>query len=396
MMKGEICALRIQETKGGPSVRQESLKLVAGRGIRGDRHYGEDRMQVCLLEQECRAWMEEQEEAGLCFSRFKENILTNSFCMSALTEGDWLLAGDTVLEITQAGKECFPECPRVRAGQDCRLRQACCFAKVIKGGTLVSGASISPVWDSDDKDDKGQKKIWKRYARQLGLPGFGLEGQRRLKAARVLVIGAGGLGCPAVTVLAEAGVGTIGIADGDTVDISNLNRQYLYTPEDIGAPKAECAARWVKRFRPDCRVKAYPCVFGREELRREVRNYDFVLSCVDSAKSRSVINEICVGLGVPFADGSIDGMYGAVQTVFSEEDPCLSCVNPNKAAPEGTPVSFAPVTMMTGALEAHLALAYLSGIQKSHGGLYSFDGRSMTLEEIPAVKDPACAICGEK
>ena len=387
MSGGGICALYVQGAKGKPSEKRESLELVAGRGIRGDRHYGEPELQVCLLEQECRAWMEEQEEAGLCFSRFRENISTLSFDLSSLTRGDWLSAGDAVLEVTQAGKECFPDCPRKKGGLECRLRRSCCFAKVIKSGTLAPGDRIALA---------EHKKESNRYVRQLGLPGFGLEGQERLSRARVLVVGAGGLGCPAITALAEAGVGTLGIADGDTVDISNLNRQFFYAPEDVGAPKAECAARWVKRFRPDCQVKAYSCVFGTEELRREVSGYDFVLSCVDSVETRARINEVCTQLRVPFADGSIGGMYGAVQAVLSGEDPCLSCVNPMQAAPEGTPVSFAPVTLVIGALEAQLALAYLAGISEGRGGLYSYDGESMTLEEIPVQKDPACAICGRK
>lgn len=387
MTEGRICGLSIQEAKGKPSVERESLALIAGKGVNGDRHYGEADMQVCLLEQECRAWMEEQEEKGLCFARFRENIRTLSLDMSKLAKGDWLLAGGALLEITQAGKECFPECPRIKAGLECRLRKACSFAKVIKGGKPALGDSISLA---------GPKEEQGRYIRQLGLPGLGLQGQERLKKAKVLIIGAGGLGCPAITVLAEAGVGAIGIADGDRTALSNLNRQFLYTPKDIGEPKAECAIRWVKSFRPDCTVKAYPAPFGREELEREAPAYDFILSCVDSIETRALINEICTALRIPFADGAIDGMYGTVQAVLSEKDPCLSCVNPGKAAPKNDSISFGPVTMVIGALEAQLALKYLSGVKKPRGGLYSFDGESMTLEEIPAAKDPKCAICNKK
>lgn len=387
MKKGRICALGIQEAKGMPAIEQERIRLEAGKGICGDRHYGEADLQVCLLERECRIWMEEQEKKGMCFARFQENIRTDGISLADFAEGDRLRAGEAVLEITQAGKECFSGCPRAEEGQECRLREACCFARVLKGGSLVLGDSVFPA---GSKEDQG------RYVRQLELPGFGLEGQEKLKKARVLVIGAGGLGCPAVTALAEAGVGAIGIADGDRVEESNLNRQFLYGPKDIGKPKAECAARWVRSFRPGCQVKAYFCVFGREELEREVSGYDFILSCVDSIETRALVNEICTAARIPFADGAIDGMYGSVQAVFSEEDPCLSCVNPGKAAPKKESVSFGPVTMVIGTLEAHLALKYLSGAKKLRGGLYSFDGESMTLEEIPAAKNPKCAMCNKK
>lgn len=387
MKEGNICGLSIQEAKGTLAIEQDRLRLLAGKGICGDRHYGERELQVCLLEQECRTWMDEQETKGLCFARFRENIRTAGISLSELAKGDCLQAGDAVLEITQAGKECFPGCPRAEQGQECRLRDACCFARVVRDGNPALGDPISHM---------GHREEQSRYIRQLGLPGFGLKGQERLKKAKVLVIGAGGLGCPAVTTLAEAGVGVIGIADGDRVEYSNLNRQFLYTPEDVGKPKAECAARWVKSFRPDCRVTAYPRIFGREELEREVPAYDFILSCVDSIETRTLVNEICTALQIPFADGAIDGMYGTLQAVFSEKDPCLSCVNPGRAKPERDSISFAPVTMIIGALEAHLALKYLSGMKKPRGGLYSFDGESMTLEEIPAAKDPKCAICNKK
>lgn len=387
MTGGTICGLSIQEVKGKSSVAKESLELVEGKGIRGDRHYGEMAMQVCLLEQECRTWMEEQEEKGLCFGKFRENIRTCSVDMSLLTKGDRFWVGDALLEITQAGKECFPECPRFKAGKECRLRHSCSFAKVLKSGNPAVGDGLFLEEHKQDGE---------RYIRQLRLHGFGPEGQECLRQAKILVIGAGGLGCPAITALAEAGAGTIGIADGDTVALSNLNRQFLYTPEDIGEPKAECAARWVRKFRPDCRVKTYSYAFGREELEREVPKYDFILSCVDSIEIRFQINEICHTFQIPFADGAIDGMYGTVWAVFSGEDPCLSCVNPKKLSPKGESISFGPVTMVIGTLEAHLALKYLSGTKKSRGGLYSFDGESMTLEEIPVVKNPGCTVCNKK
>lgn len=383
---GTVCALKLQEKKGAPIEERDVLQLVSGKGILGDRHFGGGDMQVCLSEEACHAWMEEQQEPGLCFARFHENIRTRGIGLSELSKGDWLQAGEALLEVTSVGKECFSGCPRRESGQECRLRRGCCFAKVIRDGRLCLGDAISRVEEKDG---------FTRYIRQLGLPGLGLRGQARVGKAKVLVIGAGGLGCPAIAALAEAGVGGLGIADGDVVEETNLNRQFLYGPEDREKPKAECAARWVKRFRPDCQVKAWTRAFGREELMREVPAYDFVLCCVDSVETRALINQVCVKAGTPFADGAIDGMYGTVQAVFTGEVPCLACVNPAKAGPAHISVSFGPVAMVIGALEAGLALQYLAGLTKSPGGLYSFDGESMTLEEIPAAKDPGCPVCGK-
>lgn len=385
-VSGTVCALKLQEKKGAPIEERDTLQLVSGKGILGDRHFGGGDMQVCLAEGECHAWMEAQQEPGLCFARFHENICTSGITLSELSKGDWLKAGDALLEVTSVGKECFPGCPRRESGQECRLRSGCCFAKVIRDGKLALGDAVSRVED---------KNSFIRYTRQLGLSGFGVEGQARIGEAKVLVIGAGGLGCPAIAALAEAGVGSLGIADGDAVEVSNLNRQFLYTPEDLGRPKAECAGLWVKRFRPDCRVKVWTCAFGREELEREALAYDLVLSCVDSMETRALVNQVCVNLGIPLVDGAIDGMYGTVQAVFSREAPCLVCVNPGKAGPAHISVSFGPVAMVIGALEAKLALQYLAGLIGGPGGLYSFDGESMTLEEIPAAKNPGCAICGK-
>ncbi len=387
MTEGIVCSLKLQKQKGMPFQEKSRLWLLEDKGIFGDRNYGKGERQVCLCEQECRTWMEEQEEKGLCFARFQENIQTRGLDIARLSKGERLKAGDALLEITQTGKECFPDCPRREKQQECRLREGCCFAKVIKDGSVALGDPVSLM-------EKEQEL--KRYVRQLGLPGFGEEGQKRLLKSRVLVIGAGGLGCPAITTLAEAGIGALGIADGDVVEYSNLNRQFLYTPDHIGSSKAECAARWVKGFRPDCRVAAWHRAFGREELERVLPNYDFVLSCVDSVETRAIVNETCIAGGIPFVDGAIDGMYGTVQAVLSKKDACLSCVNPKNSAPKHISVSFAPVTMIIGALEAEIALKYLSGAFPVRGGLYSFDGENMTLEEIPIAKNPDCSICGKE
>lgn len=383
-MKGIAAYLSIQERKGEPASQVSVLTLDSGKGIRGDRHYGEEGAQVCILDGETLRFMEAQNGRGLCFRKFKANILAEELRASELEEGDWLEIGEVILEIVKSGKECFENCVRREEHLECLLRTGCCFAKVICGGQIHKQDEIQ-VW-------KGGRR-YLRYVRQMRLPGFGMKGQKQLERARVLVIGAGGLGCPVITALAEAGVGTIGIADGDSIELTNLNRQFLYTPGDVGKSKAETAGKWLRTFRDDCDIKVYPYYLDEENLRELAVEYDMIILAVDSTETRMKVNKICVQTEAPLIDGAIDGMYGTVQAVFTGEDPCLACVNPEGKHPDRTSVSFAPITMLTGALEAKLAIGHLAGLADMGNRLYSIDGVSGTIEEIEIWKNTECKIC---
>jgi len=149
-----------------------------------------------------------------------------------------------------------------------------------------------------------------RYDRNIRIPGFGEAAQRMLRRARVLVLGAGGLGAPAILYLAAAGVGTLAVADGDTVSLSNLQRQILYGTDDIGSAKAACAARAIARLNPEVEALSIPERIGPARMETLFRDYDCILDCVDSAITKRQINRACVRLQKPFVHAGVYGVAG--------------------------------------------------------------------------------------
>ena len=170
------------------------------------------------------------------------------------------------------------------------------------------------------------KQYTDRYQRQMLLPGFGKEGQKRLSESKILVIGAGGLGCPALQYLAAAGVGTIGIVDDDIISLNNLHRQVLYTTDDIGFPKAETAAKKLKRLNPEITIVPYTLKLSNKNAISIIENYDIVLDGTDNFPSRYMINDGCVLLNKPLVYGAISQFEGQI-AVFNVADSSGKKVN---------------------------------------------------------------------
>lgn len=388
----KVAALTVFAGKGLPGTVKEKVicSLDDNRGgIEGDFHFEEGERQISFLSEETEKWMEQQEIKGLCFQKYKANIVTEGCGCQLWPEGTVIQAGDAVLQITDRSKRCFPECERYAAGMECRLREGCGYGKVISGGEIRTGDPVSVL---------EQKKIynWNRYKRQMSIEMIGEEGQKKLKESSVLVVGAGGLGCPVITALAEAGIGRIGIVDGDVVEETNLNRQFLYTPSDIGKGKAACAARWLCKFRPDIRVDIFECRLDESNAAEIMDNYDIVIAAVDNVGTRMVINKTAKASGIPLVDGAIDGFYGTIVSVTDENTPCLACLNPEGKEPARVSSSLGTTTMVVGALEAQCAVMYLAGVPGRAEAVMSYDGIYGTLEGVPVVKNPACKICGRK
>lgn len=237
--------------------------------------------------------------------------------------------------------------------------------------------------------------MWEeRYVRQFKIEGMGAQGQARLKDASALVIGAGGLGCPVIVSLAAAGVGRIGIVDKDCIELSNLNRQFLYTPADIGKKKAMIAGEWVRHFRSDCRTDIYAIEVTSENVSDLIGGYDILLLALDSIAARMVVNEAACRAGKPFVNGAVDGMYGIVLTRVQGLGPCIACLNPEGRQPGRESRAFSPVTMLIGSVQAQAALLYLAGLPV-RDGVQSYDGMQRLLEEVPAEANPNCVICGD-
>jgi len=177
----------------------------------------------------------------------------------------------------------------------------------------------------------------RRYSRQMMLPEFGVEGQEKLKNARVLVVGAGGLGCPVLLYLAGAGVGTIGIVDFDSVEIHNLHRQIIYTTEDIGKPKAFIAGERVKQINPHINVNVYTEELNEKNIVSFLSTYDYVVDGSDNFKTRYLVNDICVDLKKPLIYGSILKNEGQISVFNNSGSKNLRDLYPEPPNPEDVP-----------------------------------------------------------
>ena len=239
-----------------------------------------------------------------------------------------------------------------------------------------------------------------RYSRHLQLPEIGEVGQGRLAAARVLVVGAGGLGSPAVTFLAGAGVGTLAIADYDRVELSNLQRQMLYRTADIGEDKVAAARRAVAAINPDVRVEAIPWAMDGPDLVREVGQADVVVDASDNFETRFEINVACVATGTPLVSGAAIRMEGQV-AVFDPNDPespCYRCLFDDTGDPEEPCAQvgvFAPVAGIAGTVQAAEAVKLVAGVPSGlRRRLMLIDALSMEVRTVRVRRDPACPACG--
>jgi molybdopterin/thiamine biosynthesis adenylyltransferase len=235
-----------------------------------------------------------------------------------------------------------------------------------------------------------------RYRRQMILPGWGEDGQRKLEAATVFIAGAGGLGCAAATYLAAAGVGRIRICDDGDVEPSNLNRQVLYTAGDVGRKKADVAREALLRLNPHLEVEGLCERVESGTVDRLVADSSIAVDCLDNFASRLVLNEHAVKTSLPFVHAGARGMSGQMTFIKPPETPCLRCVFPSADAPpdgEMPVVGAAPGVM--GALEAIEVLKHLTGTgELLTGRLLIWDGAAAAFEVVPVRRDPACPVCG--
>ena len=240
-----------------------------------------------------------------------------------------------------------------------------------------------------------------RYSRHILLPQIGVEGQQRLLEARVLVVGAGGLGSPAALYLAAAGIGTLVLADGDTVDLTNLQRQILHRSQGIGRPKAESGRDALAEINPECRVIPLAQRLQGALLETEVAAADLVLDCCDNFATRHAVNRACVKFGKPLVSGAAIRFEGQI-SVFDPRDPASPCYH--CLFPEGEDVEevrcavmgvFAPLTGIVGSMQAAEALKLVIGCGRSLAGhLLLLDGLAMEWRSSAIPRDPGCAVCG--
>jgi len=239
-----------------------------------------------------------------------------------------------------------------------------------------------------------------RYSRHILLPEIGVEGQARLRAAHALVIGAGGLGCPAALYLASSGIGRLTLADPDRVDLTNLQRQILYRDDAVGALKVEAARKTLAAVNPAAAVVPLAERLEGEALERRVAEADVVLDCSDNFATRHAVNRACVRHARPLVSGAairFDGQI-AVFDLRRREAPCYACLFPEGGETDELRCAvmgvLAPLTGAVGALQAVEAIKLLTGVGESLSGrLLMFDALRAEWRSVRVRKDPDCAVC---
>jgi adenylyltransferase/sulfurtransferase len=240
-----------------------------------------------------------------------------------------------------------------------------------------------------------------RYSRHLLLPEVGVEGQRRLRAASVLLIGAGGLGSPAALYLAAAGVGTLGLVDFDRVDLTNLQRQILHGTSSVGRPKLESAAERIGDLNPGVRVVTHAGRISRENALEIIGGYDIVVDGSDNFPTRYLVNDACVMLRRPYVYGSIFRFEGQASVFALANAPCYRCLYPEPPPPglvptcaEGGVLGVLPGVI--GSIQALEAIKLILGAGESLvGRLLLFDALRLRFRELRLRRDPTCPICGD-
>jgi molybdopterin-synthase adenylyltransferase len=240
-----------------------------------------------------------------------------------------------------------------------------------------------------------------RYARHLTLPQIGEAGQRRLSEGRVLVVGAGGLGSPAAFYLAAAGVGRIGIMDGDAVELSNLQRQVLHRTADVGRPKVKSAAETLRALNPKIEVCPMPERLTLDNGPRVLADYDVVVDATDNFASKFLIADLCHATGKPAVHGGIAQFYGQALTVRPGRSACYRCVFEQPPAPEPGPPSgsLGAVPGVIGSVQATEAIKLLLGAADGEllvNRIFVYDAWRLTARCVRVARRADCPLCGER
>ncbi|HVN83010.1 MAG TPA: molybdopterin-synthase adenylyltransferase MoeB [Terriglobia bacterium] len=241
----------------------------------------------------------------------------------------------------------------------------------------------------------------KRYSRHVIMPEMGIEGQKKLKASKILLVGTGGLGSPLGLYLAAAGVGQLGLVDFDVVDYSNLQRQIIHGTRDVGRPKLHSAKEKIQGINPYVQVATYETVLKADNALEIIQNYDLVIDGTDNFPTRYLVNDACVLLDKPNVYGSIFRFEGQASVFYAREGPCYRCLYPEPPPPglvpscaEGGVLGILPGVI--GLIQATEAVKLILGRGRSLiGRLLLYDALEMEFRELKLRKNPQCALCGE-
>ena len=240
-----------------------------------------------------------------------------------------------------------------------------------------------------------------RYSRHILLQEVGIEGQEKILAAKVLIVGAGGLGSPAALYLAAAGIGTIGIVDYDEVEISNLQRQIAHFTKDLKTAKVDSAAEKMQAINPDILVNKHLASLCADNIRDIIREYDFVIDGSDNFPTKFLVNDACIFENIPYSHGGVLRFEGQTMTVLPGKSACYRCVFPKPPPADVVPTCsqagiLGAVAGMLGTIQAAEALKYVLGLgEPLTDALLTFDAKTMDFHKVRLKKQKNCPICGE-
>jgi adenylyltransferase/sulfurtransferase len=240
-----------------------------------------------------------------------------------------------------------------------------------------------------------------RYSRHIILQEIGIEGQEKILAAKVLIVGAGGLGSPAALYLAAAGLGIIGIVDYDEVEISNLQRQIIHFTNDIKAAKVDSAAEKIQAINPDITIRKYLVNLCADNIQDIIKEYDFVIDGSDNFPTKFLVNDACILAGIPFSHGGVLRFEGQTMTVLPGTSACYRCIFSKPPPVDAVPTCsqagvLGPIVGMLGTIQAAEALKYVLGIgELLTDALLTFDAKTMDFHKIRLRKQKNCQICGD-
>ena len=236
----------------------------------------------------------------------------------------------------------------------------------------------------------------KRYDRQIMMPEIGEKGQEKLRQAKVIIAGAGGLGSPIAIYLAVAGIGHIRLVDHDRIELSNLNRQILHWNDDIGKLKVASAQNKLNKLNPNVTIEIIKETIGKENIMDIIGDSDAILDAMDNLETRYLLNKIAVEKDIPFFHGAVRGLEGRAMTIIPGKSPCLRCMYHGTLPPEKFPVmGVAPGVI--GCIQATEVIKYFVGMgELLTGRLLVYDGMSMEFREFKINKNPQCDHCGEE
>lgn len=241
----------------------------------------------------------------------------------------------------------------------------------------------------------------RRYSRHLLLDGFGIEGQQRLMDARVLIVGMGGLGSPIALYLAAAGVGTLGLVDGDTVSLTNLQRQIIHGTPDVGRSKVDSAAESIIRVNPEVKVEKHELFLNEDNALDIIRDYDFVVEGSDNFSAKYLVNDACVMLGKPFCIGGINRYAGQVMT-HRPGTACYRCLFPEPPAREDVETCamvgvLGTIAGMLGTVQATEVVKCIAGVGVPlYNQLLTFDALTMQWDKLQFQRNEHCPLCGSQ